>query len=79
MNQPPQIPERLSPSQAAQLAELFEYFHARIGEVVDSVNINDKRATINVDIATWQLMLQLYSRISELIRSISDPDFRLPG
>jgi len=79
MNQPPQLPERLSPSQAAQLAELFEYFHARIGEVVDSVKINDKRATINVDIATWQLMLQLYSRISELIRGISDPDFRLPS
>jgi pSer/pThr/pTyr-binding forkhead associated (FHA) protein len=79
MNQPPQLPERLSPSQAAQLAELFEYFHARIGEVVDSVKINDKRASINVDIATWQLMLQLYSRISELIRGIADPDFRLPG
>jgi pSer/pThr/pTyr-binding forkhead associated (FHA) protein len=79
LNQPPTLPERLSPSQAAQLAELFEYFHARIGEVVDSVKMNDKRATVNVDLATWQLMLQLYSRLSELIRGISDPDFRLPG
>lgn len=79
LNQPPQLPERLSPSQAAQLAELFEYFHARIGEVVDSVKMNEKRATVNVDLATWQLMLQLYSRLSELIRGISDPDFRLPG
>jgi hypothetical protein len=79
LNQPPQLPERLSPSQAAQLAELFEYFHARIGEVVDVVKINEKRASINVDLATWQLMLQLYSRLSELIRGIADPDFKLPG
>ena len=79
LNQPPQLPERLSPSQAAQLAELLEYFHARIGEVVDAVKINDKRASINVDLATWQLMLQLYSRLSELIRGIADPDFKLPG
>ena len=79
LNQPPQLPERLSPSQAAQLAELFEYFHARIGEVVDAVKINDKRASIHVDLATWQLMLQLYSRLSELIRGIADPDFKLPS
>ncbi len=79
LNQPPQLPGRLSPSQAAQLAELFEYFHARIGEVVDAVKVNDKRATITVDLATWQLMLQLYSRLSELIRGIADPDFHLPG
>ncbi|MEI7458775.1 MAG: FHA domain-containing protein [Pirellula sp.] len=79
LNKPPELPERLSPSQAAQLAELFEYFHARIGEVVNGVNINEKRSTINVDIATWQLILQLYSRLSELIRGISDPDFRLPN
>ena len=79
LNQPPQLPERLSPSQAAQLAELFEYFHARIGEVVDAVKIQDKRASINVDLATWQLMLQLYSRLSELIRGIADPDFKSPS
>lgn len=79
LNKPPELPERLSPSQAAQLAELLEYFHARIGEVVNGVNINEKRSTISVDIATWQLMLQLYSRLSELIRGISDPDFRLPN
>jgi pSer/pThr/pTyr-binding forkhead associated (FHA) protein len=79
LNKPPDLPERLSPSQAAQLAELLEYFHARIGEVVNGVNINEKRPTINVDIATWQLILQLYSRLSELIRGISDPDFRLPN
>jgi pSer/pThr/pTyr-binding forkhead associated (FHA) protein len=79
LNQPPQLPERLSPSQAAQLAELFEYFHARIGEVVDSVKMNEKRSTVSVDLATWQLMLQLYGRLSELIRGISDPDFKLPG
>ncbi len=75
----PEIPERLSPSQAAQLAELFEYFHTRIGEVVDSVQINDRKSTITVDLATWQNLLQVYSRLAELIRGIADPDFRLPG
>ncbi len=79
LNQPPSLPDRLSPSQAAQLAELFEYFHMRLGEVVNAVNVHEKRAKIDVDLATWQLMLQMYSRLSEMIRGIADPDFRLPG
>jgi len=79
LNQPPQLPDRMSPSQAAQLAELFEYFHARLGEVIESVQVNEKKAKIDIDLATWQLMLQMYSRLAELIRGIADPDFRLPG
>jgi hypothetical protein len=79
LNQPPQLPDRLSPSQAAQLAELFEYFHARLGEVVETVQVHDKKPKIEIDLGTWQLMLQMYSRLSELIRGIADPEFRSPG
>ncbi len=79
LNIPPQLPERLSPSQAAQLAELLEYFHVCISEIVDAVKFGERESKIQVDMATWQYMLQVYSRISELIRGISDPDFRLPG
>jgi pSer/pThr/pTyr-binding forkhead associated (FHA) protein len=75
----PSLPERLSPSQGAQLAELLEYFHARIGEVVNAVQIDEKQPKIQVDLATWQYILQVYSRLAEMIRGISDPDFRLPG
>ncbi len=75
----PHIPERLSPSQAAQLSEMLEYFHNRIGEIIDSTNINDKKSNITVDLATWQNLLQVYSRLAEMIRGMGDPDFRLPG
>jgi pSer/pThr/pTyr-binding forkhead associated (FHA) protein len=75
----PELPERLSPSQAAQLAELLEYFHSRIGEIVNGVQIDDKSSKIQLDPATWHHILQVYSRLAEMIRGISDPDFRLPG
>jgi pSer/pThr/pTyr-binding forkhead associated (FHA) protein len=75
----PDIPERLSPSQSAQLAELLEYFHDRIGEIVNAVQVDEKNPKIQLDLATWQHILQVYSRLAEMIRGISDPDFRLPG
>jgi hypothetical protein len=75
----PSLPDRLSPSQAAQLAELLEYLHSGMGEVVDAVQVTDKKGTISVDISKWQALLLVYGNLAELIRGISDPDFRLPG
>src|SRR5687767_14831125 len=38
---PPELPERLSPGQAAQLSELLEYLHIRIRGLLTSVKVND--------------------------------------
>ena len=79
INAVPELPGRLSPSQSAQLAELLEYFHARIGEIVNVVQVDEKSCKIQLDLADWQHILHVYSRLAEMIRGISDPDFRLPG
>jgi len=73
-NPEPKIPQKLTPSQAAQLTELLEFFHGQFGTIVDTVKRPEQASTVQVDIATWQLMLQVYSRLSELIRSIGDPE-----
>ncbi len=70
----PRIPEKLSPSQAAQLSELLEFFHGQFGTIVESVKIPDQATSVQVDAVRWQLMLQAYSRLSELIRSVGDPE-----
>ncbi len=70
----PRIPEKLSPSQAAQLSELLEFFHGQIGIIVDSVKIPDQAESVKVNAGTWQLMLQMYSQLSELIRSVGEPE-----
>src|SRR4051812_8924832 len=37
--QPPELPERLSPGQAAELFELLEYLHIRVRDLLNSVKI----------------------------------------
>jgi pSer/pThr/pTyr-binding forkhead associated (FHA) protein len=73
-NPEPKIPEKLTPSQAAQLSELLEFFHGQFGAIVDSVKHPEQATTVQVDMAHWQLMLQAYSRLSELIRSVGEPE-----
>ena len=40
--EPPDLPDRLSPGQAAQLAEVLEYLHIRLRSLLNSVNSDDK-------------------------------------
>jgi pSer/pThr/pTyr-binding forkhead associated (FHA) protein len=75
----PPIPGRLSPSQAAQLAEMLEYIHLGIGEVVDGVQSNEPGGSVSISQANWQSLLLVYSNLSELIRAIADPEFKFPG
>ncbi len=70
----PGLPDRLSPSQAAQLSELLEHFHGEIGEIVNAAKIPEKAVNVQLDMETWQHLLSSYSRLSELIRKFGEPD-----
>ncbi len=70
----PGLPDRLTPSQSAQLSELLEHFHGEIGKVVESVKVPEKATTVSVDLATWQHFLNTYGRLSEMIRRVGEPE-----
>ena len=40
--EPPELPERLTPGQAAQLAELLEFLHLRLRNLIGSVQVDSK-------------------------------------
>ena len=71
--QPPEIPERLSPAQAAQLAELLEYVHIRLRHLLISVEVNDRTESVTLAMREWQNLLDLQSRLAMLLRGIGEP------
>ncbi len=70
---PPDLPERLSPGQAAQLTELLEYLHMRIRNLIRSVRIKSGSDRITLEARQWQNLLDLHSRLSEILGAIADP------
>ena len=72
----PSLPERLSPSQAAQLSEIFEHLHAGLQFVIEGIQTDVQKSEVVVPQPTWQVLLQLQGRLAEMIRSVSDPDKR---
>ena len=69
---PPELPSRLSPGQAAQLAEIMEFIHARLRSLMNSATKVDDD-TMALGFRKWQSLLDLQSRVAEFIRRIGDP------
>ena len=71
--QPPELPARLSPGQAAQLSELIEYLHIRIRRLLNSVGVDDEQEQVSLDMRQWQNLVDLQSRLSVYLRTIGNP------
>lgn len=72
--QQPELPEGLSPGQAAQLSEILEYLHIRLGDLIETVHQVDEAAErITLDQRNWQKLLDLQARLSEYLRGIAEP------
>ena len=71
--QPPELPDRLSAGQAAQLVDVFEFLHVRIRQLLETVKPEKKGARVTLDAALWQILLDLQSRLAEYLRAIGEP------
>ena len=71
--EPPELPRRLSPAQAAQLSELLEYLHIRIRHLLDSVEVDTDERRVTLEMARWQHLLNLQARLAIYLRHIGDP------
>jgi pSer/pThr/pTyr-binding forkhead associated (FHA) protein len=71
--EPPEVPQHMSPAQAAQLGELLEYLHVRIRELLESVKMKADGQRVTLNFEQWQNLLDLQCRIAGYLRSIGDP------
>lgn len=71
--QPPELPDRLSPGQAAQLSELLEYMHLRLRRLLATVEPEPKLDRVTLEQRQWQDLLDLQSRLATYLRQIGEP------
>lgn len=72
--QPPDLPERLTPGQSAQLSEFIEYFHYRLRDLLESVQRADHAQPIVLEERQWQNLLDMQARLAQYLRDIARPD-----
>ncbi len=71
--EPPEVPERMTPGQAAQLCEMLEFLHLRLRNLIDSVKVPPDEEQVMLQLRQWQAILDLQSRLAEYLRQIGEP------
>jgi len=70
----PGLPSRLSPAQAAQLAELLLYLHQRLGSSIEDVVEQTEDGGVCLSRATWQRILRVEMELARYHYKIGHPD-----
>ncbi|MCC7475440.1 MAG: FHA domain-containing protein [Pirellulales bacterium] len=66
----PELPSGLSPGQAAQISEIFEFLHLQSRTLVQSVSLPEDETHFKIDLVQWQQLLELQSHLAEYLRKI---------
>jgi len=70
--EPPEVPARMSPGQAAQLAEMLEFLHVKLRNLIGAVRVDSRSQQVTLDFRQWQAVLELQARVAEYIRQIGN-------
>lgn len=71
--EPPSIPDRLSPGQAAQMCEILEFVQSRLHRLIETAKVDDTNGNVTMGLGPWQQMLEVQSRLATMIRQVADP------
>jgi pSer/pThr/pTyr-binding forkhead associated (FHA) protein len=71
---PPGLPSRLTPGQAAQLSELLEFIHLQLRRLISSVNIQSRGKQVELNLQQWHQLVDLQARLAEYLRLIAIPE-----
>ena len=73
LSEPPRLPERLSPGQAAQLSEVIEFLHHQVREIVSEAEVKPRHQSVEVPKELWQQIIEVQARLAEYLDRIGQP------
>lgn len=71
---PPELPEGLSPGQAAQMAEILQYLHLRMRGLLQTVRSKGKGDRVTLEQHKWQNLVDLQDLLSSYLRGVGEPE-----
>lgn len=69
----PPLPQKLSPSQAARLAEILDYLHKGLTTAVENIEANEEGTEVRLGFSEWQTIQAVQMLLARYARSIAEP------
>ena len=70
----PPLPQKLTPAQAARLAEIFDYPHRGLTNAVENIEANEDGTEVRLGFGEWQMIQAVQMLLARYGRTIADPD-----
>ena len=69
----PPLPNKLSPAQAARLAEIFDYLHRGLTTSVENIDANEEGTEIKLGFGEWQTIQAVQMLLARYSRNVAEP------
>ncbi len=73
----PPLPHKLSGSQSARLAEIFDYLHRGLTTAVENIDANEDGTEVRLGFNEWQTIQAVQLLLARYTRAIGEPDGEL--
>jgi hypothetical protein len=74
-NQPlPPLPQKLSPSQSARLAEILDFVHHHLTQATENIRANEEGTQVGLTFSDWQGVLAVQKLLARYLRAVAEPD-----
>jgi pSer/pThr/pTyr-binding forkhead associated (FHA) protein len=70
----PPLPQKMSPAQAARLAELLDFLHRHLTAATENIHANDEATQVTLNYADWQRVVAVQMLLAKYVRAIAEPD-----
>lgn len=75
----PPLPLKMSASQAARLAEIFDFLHHGMIDATENIRANDEATSVTLEFHDWQRIQAVQMLLARYLRLISEPQEPNPG
>jgi pSer/pThr/pTyr-binding forkhead associated (FHA) protein len=70
----PPLPQKMSPSQAARIAELLDFLHRHLTQATENINANEDGSQVTLNFGDWQRVLAVQMLLARYVRAVAEPD-----
>ncbi len=70
----PPLPQKMTPSQAARLAELLDFLHRHLTGPTENARVTEDGLQVHLTYADWQRVLAVQMVLARYVRAVAEPD-----
>jgi pSer/pThr/pTyr-binding forkhead associated (FHA) protein len=70
----PPLPQKMSPGQAARVAEIFDYLHQGLATALENIQGNEEATHVRLPYSEWQKIQAVQAILARYLRGVAEPD-----